>query len=300
MAQSADIHARLSAEGVRIVSGQGRLSDEIRGLAAHQRRGARQRGAVTEELESDVVLHRDRRRPAGAGRRRARRRADPRLARRLRARGDARAPRGHRLRRHGGRVRLRLPGGRGAGHAGLLPRPGAARRGRRRGRRRRAGVPVPRWPDRRARPRRRGEADREGRHRRAHRRPHRRGLARSDDRRHRAEHLRAEPRAVRGRGDPVRPHRRRPGLPHLRAGHLRRRRRHRGLPARLGRGDAGPHRDVARPRRGRRADQAQDGRRQRLHPPRDRHGRRPGEDDRRRPRTSTSSGCPWRPTPAPR
>ena len=31
MAQSADIHARLTAEGVRIVAGQGRLSDEIRG-----------------------------------------------------------------------------------------------------------------------------------------------------------------------------------------------------------------------------------------------------------------------------
>ena len=186
MAQSADIHARLSAEGVRIVAGQGRLSDEIRGLAAHKvevldSRGAGHRGAG-ERRRPD----RDRRRPAGAGRRRARRRADPRLARRLRARGDARAPRGRRLRRHRRRVRLRLPGGRGAGHAGLLPRPGAARRGRRRGRRRRAGVPVPRRPDRRARPRRRGEADREGRPRRAHRRPHRRGLARADDRRHRA------------------------------------------------------------------------------------------------------------------
>src|SRR4051812_47859369 len=36
MAQSADIHARLEAEGVRIVSGRGRVSDEIRGLAAHR------------------------------------------------------------------------------------------------------------------------------------------------------------------------------------------------------------------------------------------------------------------------
>src|ERR687897_172979 len=35
-AQSADIPPRLANEGVRIVSGQGRLSDEIRGLAAHR------------------------------------------------------------------------------------------------------------------------------------------------------------------------------------------------------------------------------------------------------------------------
>ena len=183
-------------------AGRARLSDEIRGLAAHRVEVLDAEGEVTEELESDVVLIATGADPRVLRRRRARRRADPRLARRLRARGDARAPRRHRLRRHRGRVRLRLPRGRRAGHAGLLPRPGAARRGRRRGRRRRAGLPVPRRADRRARPRRRGEAHREGRGRRAHRRPHRRGLARPDDRRHRAEHLRAEPRAVRGRGRP--------------------------------------------------------------------------------------------------
>src|SRR6476661_5632609 len=56
MAQSADIHARLTNEGVRIVAGQGRLSDEIRGLAAHRVEVLDDDGAVTEELESDVVL----------------------------------------------------------------------------------------------------------------------------------------------------------------------------------------------------------------------------------------------------
>ena len=56
MAQSADIHNRLTGEGVRIVSGQGRLSDEIRGLAAHRVEVVDDAGTVIEELESDVVL----------------------------------------------------------------------------------------------------------------------------------------------------------------------------------------------------------------------------------------------------
>jgi dihydrolipoamide dehydrogenase len=56
MAQSADIHNRLTHEGVRIIAGQGRLSDEIRGLAAHRVEVLDSAGAVTEELESDVVL----------------------------------------------------------------------------------------------------------------------------------------------------------------------------------------------------------------------------------------------------
>jgi pyruvate/2-oxoglutarate dehydrogenase complex dihydrolipoamide dehydrogenase (E3) component len=50
MAQSADIHTRLTNEGVRIVAGQGRLSDEIRVEVLDDD------GRVTEELESDVVL----------------------------------------------------------------------------------------------------------------------------------------------------------------------------------------------------------------------------------------------------
>jgi pyruvate/2-oxoglutarate dehydrogenase complex dihydrolipoamide dehydrogenase (E3) component len=56
VAQSADIHARLQAEGVRIVPGQGRLSDELRGLAAHRVEVLDAEGRVVEELESDAVL----------------------------------------------------------------------------------------------------------------------------------------------------------------------------------------------------------------------------------------------------
>jgi pyruvate/2-oxoglutarate dehydrogenase complex dihydrolipoamide dehydrogenase (E3) component len=56
VAQSADIHARLSAEGVRILAGQGRLADEVRGLAAHTVEVIDADGRVSEELESDVVL----------------------------------------------------------------------------------------------------------------------------------------------------------------------------------------------------------------------------------------------------
>jgi dihydrolipoamide dehydrogenase len=55
-AQSTDIHARLVAEGVRIVAGRGRLSDDVRGLAAHRVEVLDRDGAVTEELEGDVVL----------------------------------------------------------------------------------------------------------------------------------------------------------------------------------------------------------------------------------------------------
>jgi dihydrolipoamide dehydrogenase len=56
MAQSADIHARLESEGVRLIAGQGRLSDEIRGLMTHRVEVLDGAGAVTQELEADVVL----------------------------------------------------------------------------------------------------------------------------------------------------------------------------------------------------------------------------------------------------
>jgi dihydrolipoamide dehydrogenase len=56
VAQSADIHVRLESEGVRIIAGQARLSDEIRGLAAHRVQVVDGDGAVVEELEGDVVL----------------------------------------------------------------------------------------------------------------------------------------------------------------------------------------------------------------------------------------------------
>ncbi|SOC48970.1 dihydrolipoamide dehydrogenase [Blastococcus aggregatus] len=56
VAQSADIHSRLIAEGVRIVAGQGRLTDDVRGLAAHRVQVLDTDGGVAEELEGDVVL----------------------------------------------------------------------------------------------------------------------------------------------------------------------------------------------------------------------------------------------------
>jgi dihydrolipoamide dehydrogenase len=56
VAQSADIHARLENEGVRIIAGQGRLSDEAPGLAAHHVEVLDADGAVVEELAGDVVL----------------------------------------------------------------------------------------------------------------------------------------------------------------------------------------------------------------------------------------------------
>jgi dihydrolipoamide dehydrogenase len=56
VAQSADIHARLQNEGVRLIAGQGRLSDEIRGLISHRVEVVDRDGAVVEELEADVVL----------------------------------------------------------------------------------------------------------------------------------------------------------------------------------------------------------------------------------------------------
>src|SRR3954454_10476854 len=56
MAQSADIHARLSGEGVRILRGAGRIGDEAPGLASHQVDVLDAEGAVVEQLESDVVL----------------------------------------------------------------------------------------------------------------------------------------------------------------------------------------------------------------------------------------------------
>lgn len=57
MAQSADIRERLLGEGVRIIAGTGRLSDEIRGLAEHRVEVVGPDGGATgETLECDVVL----------------------------------------------------------------------------------------------------------------------------------------------------------------------------------------------------------------------------------------------------
>jgi len=56
VAQSADIHARLESEGVQLIAGQARLSDEIRGLMTHRVEVLDVEGSVTRELEADVVL----------------------------------------------------------------------------------------------------------------------------------------------------------------------------------------------------------------------------------------------------
>ncbi|MEU2347425.1 NAD(P)H-quinone dehydrogenase [Modestobacter sp. NPDC049651] len=55
-AQSADIHHRLESEGVRIIAGAARLSDEIRNLTVHRVEVLGADGGVAEELEGDVVL----------------------------------------------------------------------------------------------------------------------------------------------------------------------------------------------------------------------------------------------------
>ena len=56
MAQSADVHARLENEGVRIVLGTARLSDEVRGLIQHTVEVLDADGGVAETLVADVVL----------------------------------------------------------------------------------------------------------------------------------------------------------------------------------------------------------------------------------------------------
>ena len=56
MAQSADIHQRLSSEGVRIVTGSARLADDVRGLTVHRIEVLGADGEVAERLEGDVVL----------------------------------------------------------------------------------------------------------------------------------------------------------------------------------------------------------------------------------------------------
>ena len=56
MAQSADIRERLLGEGVRIMSGQGRLADDQPGLAAHEVEILDGGGRVLDEIEGDVIL----------------------------------------------------------------------------------------------------------------------------------------------------------------------------------------------------------------------------------------------------
>jgi pyruvate/2-oxoglutarate dehydrogenase complex dihydrolipoamide dehydrogenase (E3) component len=56
VAQSADIHARLESEGVRVIAGSARLCSESRGLTVHRVQVLDAEGGVAEDIEADVVL----------------------------------------------------------------------------------------------------------------------------------------------------------------------------------------------------------------------------------------------------
>ena len=119
--QSADIAGRLEKEGVQVVRGRGRLDGPGR--------------VVVDDTSypADAVLVATGAAPRTLPTARAGRRADPDLGAGLRPdRGAVGADR-RRLGRDRRRVRQRLPGARHPGHAGVLARPGAAGRGRRRG-----------------------------------------------------------------------------------------------------------------------------------------------------------------------
>ena len=126
-----------SARACGCVRGLGRLDGPTRVVAEPTAGGA-------ETVEVDAVLVVDRCAPAGAARRAARRRADPDLGAALHPRRAARAPRRGGLRRDRRGVRVGLHRARQRGDAGLQPRPGAARRGRRRRAGARGRVQAPR------------------------------------------------------------------------------------------------------------------------------------------------------------
>ena len=176
-AQSRDIGARLDADGVT-------------GAARHRAgcwHRARSRPSWPtgrpQRLDGRRRARRHRRHPPRGAVRPARRRAHPHLAADLRPGRAARAPRRRRLRRHRRRAGAGLPRAGLAGHARLLPRPGAPRRGRRRGHRHRGRLPQARHG--RARPLADGVGRAHGRRRRgpAGRRPRGRGQPRPARRR---------------------------------------------------------------------------------------------------------------------
>ena len=135
--QSDDIARRLEKEGVHVVRGRGRLDGPDRVLVDRAgRRGEPARGGRR--------TPRHRRRTAHAADRPARRRADPDLGAGLRPDRAAEPPGRGRLRRDRRGVRQRLPRARRRGDPGVEPRPGAARRGRRRGRGPGGGAHPPR------------------------------------------------------------------------------------------------------------------------------------------------------------
>ena len=131
--QSEDIGRRLAREGVRVVRGRRPARRAASGWSSSSPR------AATETIEADAVLVATGAAPRTLPTRGARRRADPDLGAGLRPhRVPDEADRG-RLGRHRRRVRQRLHRPRHRGRAGLLARPGAAGRGRRRGDRARGG-----------------------------------------------------------------------------------------------------------------------------------------------------------------
>ena len=168
--QSDDIGRRLEREGVRVVIGHGRLEGTDRVVVDLAEGG-------TETIEADAVLLATGAAPRTLATARARRRADPDLGAGLRPHRDSVEDDRGRLGRHRRRVRQRLHGPGHRGRAGLLPRPGAARRGRRRRHRARGRADPPRHagavqvPDGLGHPRRRRG------HRDPHRRPHGHRLA---------------------------------------------------------------------------------------------------------------------------
>ena len=274
-AQSHDIAARLTGDGVRIVRGTGTLL----GAGAVRATGL---DGTAEDLDAEVVLRGDRVDAAHHADRAAGRRADPHLAADLLADRAARAPRRRRVRRDRRRARPRVRRSRRPGHPGLVARPGPARRGRRRGDGHRGGVPARRH----AGPRTVADGERRADGRRgmrdAHRRAHRARLARAPRRGLGAADGGSRLGGERDRAYRVRSHRGGRRLPDLGPRRVCGGGLH-GRPApRLGRGDAGPDRHVARA--GRRGRAAAPGRRQRqrLHLTGDRHGGDHPERRRRR------------------
>ena len=166
---------------------------------ARRSRGRRRhpRGRLRGAARGGRRTARDRRRAPRAPDRAARRRADPDLGAGLRPHRDAVEPDRGRLRCHRRRVRLGVPRARDRGHPGLLARPGAARRGRRRGHGARGRVDPPRHERALQVPDGVGVPLRRHRDRHAHRRPHRRGLALHPGARLGAEHRRPRPRGGR-------------------------------------------------------------------------------------------------------
>ena len=300
MAQSADIHNRLTAEGVRIVAGQGRLSDEIRGLAAHRVEMLDDDGRVTEELESDVVL-------IATG-------ADPRVL-------PGAEPDGERILDWRDVYDLdEMPEHLvvvGSGVTGAEFASGYLE----------AGVPVTLVSSRdqvlpgedadaaevleEVFQSRGGRIAERGRAATVTRTEKGVVVELTDGRTVEGSHALMTVGTVPNTGGlnleqcgveltAGRPHRGRPGLAHLGARHLRRGRRDRRLPARLRRGHAGADRHVARPRRGRARRSSSRPSRPTSSPiPR---SPRSASSRRRSPttRTSTSSACRLPPTPGPR